>query len=173
VLPLDVKKDAQGEGQVGDRHCDEKGSDVHEALQKVVRGDRFVLYPDDYTPGAWTGTAKPLYWRILAKTMDDPDRAILKAKLNLDTSLISWHELQRHFAAGSVISVRTNLDLVEVALCISTDDSEKVGKWLSSGMIGKVSDEEARMWLDSEAELWAVVVKPWVLVQEPGAGSLQ
>ncbi|MHB1099217.1 MAG: DUF2288 domain-containing protein [Burkholderiales bacterium] len=105
--------------------------------------------------------------------MDDSDREILKAKLNLDTSLISWHELQRHFAAGNVISVRTNLDLVEAALCIATNDSEKAGKWLSSGMIGKVSDEEARIWFDSKAELWAVVVKPWVLVQEPGASSLQ
>lgn len=105
--------------------------------------------------------------------MDDPDREILKAKLNPDTSLISWHELQRHFAAGNVISVRTNLDLVVAALCIATDDSEKVEKWLSSGMIGKVSDEEARMWFDSRAELWAVVVKPWVLVQKPVTGSLQ
>ena len=38
---------------------------------------------------------------------------------------------------------------------------------------GKVPDEEARIWFGSGAMLWAVVVKPWVLVQEPVTGSLQ
>ncbi len=93
---------------------------------------------------------------------------ILKAKLNLDTSLIGWGELQRHFAAGNVISVRQGLDLVEAALSVSRDEREKVEEWLLSGLIGKVSDEEALAWFNSDATLWAVVVKPWVLVQEQG-----
>jgi hypothetical protein len=33
-------------------------------------------------------------------------------------------------------------------------------------MIGKVTDEQASAWLAADTELWAVVVSPWVLVQE-------
>lgn len=101
------------------------------------------------------------------------DEEILKAKLNLDTSLIPWHELQRHFASGSVISVRQDLDLVDAAISVSADDKGKVEAWLSSGKMGKVSDDEAKIWFDSNAVLWAVVVKPWVLVQEPMPDRLQ
>lgn len=105
--------------------------------------------------------------------MDDPDKALLQAKLNLDTSLIGWHELQRHFAAGKVVAVRAHLDLIEAAIGISTNDTQQVEAWLCAGVIGKVTDEEARIWFDSKASLWAVVVKPWVLVQASKPGQLQ
>jgi hypothetical protein len=98
---------------------------------------------------------------------------LLKEKLNLDTSLIGWHELQRHFASGCVVSVRPGLDLVEAALSVSKDEKEKVEKWILDGKMGKTTDEEARIWHESKAEVWAVVVKPWVLVQEPKPESLQ
>ena len=62
---------------------------------------------------------------------------LLEAKLNLDTSLIGWRELQRHFASGCVIAVRPGLDLVEVALCVSRDEKSKVENWLETGRIGK------------------------------------
>ena len=33
-------------------------------------------------------------------------------------------------------------------------------------MMGKVADQQAAAWLATDAEVWAVVVSPWVLVQE-------
>ncbi|MDP1705106.1 MAG: DUF2288 family protein [Sulfurimicrobium sp.] len=32
--------------------------------------------------------------------------------------------------------------------------------------IGRESDEQAKTWLESDALLWSVVVKPWILVQQ-------
>jgi hypothetical protein len=31
--------------------------------------------------------------------------------------------------------------------------------------VARVSDEQAKAWLDADASLWTVVVKPWLLVQ--------
>lgn len=90
---------------------------------------------------------------------------ILRTKVNLETSRIAWKDLQRFFASGAAISVSNELDLVEVALQIAEDNKLQVQQWLVSGQIGKVSDEQARAWYEADAEMWAVVVSPYVLVQ--------
>jgi len=94
------------------------------------------------------------------------DRELARAKINSETARIPWRELQRFFAAGKLFHVHAELDLVEVACALHEDDAERVERWTAAALLGPVADEQARAWLDSEAELWAVVVKPWVLVQE-------
>ncbi len=91
---------------------------------------------------------------------------ILRAKVNLETSRIAWKELQRFFASGAALQVNNNLDLVEVAFQISEDNKKQVAQWLSEGKIGPVTDAQALMWYEADAEVWAVVVSPYVLVQE-------
>lgn len=90
---------------------------------------------------------------------------ISRAKLNLETSRIPWKELLRFFAGGTVIAVDTGLDLVEVALQVSLDNKTQVEAWIAQGKVGRVSDEQAREWLETDALMWATVVKPWILVQ--------
>lgn len=97
---------------------------------------------------------------------DEKDRAQLRAKINLETSRMPWKELLRFFAAGSVIAVADAADLVEVAACVADDDKEAVAKWMAEGVVAKVSDAQAEEWLKADTALWAVVVKPWILVQE-------
>ncbi|HEY6094905.1 MAG TPA: DUF2288 domain-containing protein [Gallionellaceae bacterium] len=94
----------------------------------------------------------------------DPQE-IYRAKVNLETSRISWKELQRHFASGSVVTVSNKLDLVEVAYQMSQDNKEQVAQWLADGLIGRTTDEEAAAWYEADADMWAVVISPWVLVQ--------
>lgn len=96
---------------------------------------------------------------------------IYRAKVNLETSRIAWKELQRFFASGAALSVSPELDLVEVAFQISEDNRDAVAGWINAGRIGPVSDAQALAWVESDAEVWAVVVSPYVLVQ--GAESLQ
>ena len=91
--------------------------------------------------------------------------AQLRTKLNMETSRIAWTELLRYFAGGSVIAVSDDLDLVEVALRITRDDKDAVAQWLSEQRIAQVSDAQAKAWLEANASLWSVVVRPWVLVQ--------
>lgn len=86
-------------------------------------------------------------------------------RINAETAKISWRELQHQFACGSTIYVAPLLDLVEVALEISRDNTEVVKEWMQTGQLASVSDKQAQAWTDSDALVWSVVVRPWVLIQ--------
>jgi len=98
--------------------------------------------------------------------MMETTSSLEKAKVNLETSQIAWLELQRFFAAGLAIAVDKQLDLVEVAFQFSIDNKQQVESWLNSRLVALVSDQQAIDWHGNNANVWAVVVKPWVLVQE-------
>ncbi len=93
------------------------------------------------------------------------DRAQNRARINAETAKIAFRELQRFFAAGKLMHVEPGLDLVETALAVQQDDVAQIESWIAEQRIARVSDEQARAWIEADAELWAVVVKPWVLVQ--------
>lgn len=97
--------------------------------------------------------------------MADSSRDELKAKLNLETSRIHWHELQTYYARGNIVRVAPELDLLEVASELTADNKARFQQWMSGDQVGEVPADLARAWYDRNAELWAVVVAPWVLVQ--------
>ncbi|MDP4536551.1 DUF2288 domain-containing protein [Alkalimonas collagenimarina] len=91
---------------------------------------------------------------------------LIKAKITSETARINWLELQKFYAAGSVVAVDVALDLVDVAFAFSQDDSAQVQSWLEQGSVARVSEPQAQQWFDAKQELWAVVISPWVLVQD-------
>jgi hypothetical protein len=97
----------------------------------------------------------------------DKQNDLLRAKLNQETARMPWRELQKYFAGGAVIGVSPELDLVEVAVRIANDDKAAVAQWMAENRIAKVSDAQALAWWDADMQLWAVVIKPWILVQPP------
>jgi len=92
--------------------------------------------------------------------------AELLARLNLEAGKLRWSELQRHFARGMVVKVEPGLDLLEVAACMASDDMSCFSNWMEQGLISRAADRDALAWHEREAEFWAVVAAPWVLVQE-------
>ncbi len=102
--------------------------------------------------------------------MTESEHELLHAKLNAETARLHWPELQPHYARGAVIKVAADLDLVAVAVCMARDDKAAVEGWLAGGGIARASDTDAKDWEKRNPTLWAVVVAPWVLVQERGAG---
>lgn len=90
---------------------------------------------------------------------------IEREELMRETAKIPWQELQRFFANGSTIYVSPELDLIEVAWAICQDNKARVQDWLAVGQVGQVTDQQAMKWLEGDARVWSVVVKPWVLVQ--------
>lgn len=101
-----------------------------------------------------------------AQPAESEQRALLRARLNGETARLQWRELQRFFASGTVIAVSDELDLVEVAVRVASDDSAAVAQWMAENRLGKASDAQASAWLEADAALWTVVVKPWILVQQ-------
>lgn len=97
--------------------------------------------------------------------IDEPE-IDLRDLLNAQTGRLSWSELQRHFAAGVVLVISGDLDLIDVAVRIIEDNREQVEEWMESGWLTRAGTTHAKAWESAQAELWAVVAAPWVLVQE-------
>jgi hypothetical protein len=99
------------------------------------------------------------------------ERELERARIVTETAKISWQELQRFFAAGKVLWATAELDLVDIACALQQDDVKSVQTWTESGQLAPASDDQAKRWIGDDALLWTVVVKPWVLVQEPAAAE--
>jgi hypothetical protein len=91
---------------------------------------------------------------------------VLSARLNLETAKIGWAGIQRQFAKGLVLKVVPELDLIDTAARMIRDEKSSVEEWLQQGKIVQANTEDARRWNQEDPDLWAVVVAPWVLVQE-------
>lgn len=102
----------------------------------------------------------------MADTDAEKLQTLLREEIHAETSKIAWSELQRFFAAGKAVYVSVDLDLIEVAIQICNDNSDQVRQWMETGKIAPVLDDQAKCWIDADATVWAVVVKPWVLVQD-------
>jgi len=89
----------------------------------------------------------------------------LRNKIIQETSRIPWRELQYFFASGKAIYVSSELDLVNVAVEISTDNKAIIERWMTENKIAEVSNAQAKQWVNSDAELWSTVISPWILVQ--------
>lgn len=98
--------------------------------------------------------------------MDEADKETkLRTEYHNQTARIAWHELQTYFAAGVVIDVAPELDLVEVAVQLGLDNLAQFEQWTGDKLVAPVSDEQAASWFENDVTLWAVVAAPWVLVQ--------
>ena len=98
---------------------------------------------------------------------------VTKKSINLETAKIAWKDLEVYFAGGNVIAVSPELDLTEIALQITEDNSEQLKDWMDKGMIDAVTDEQAKEYADTVASVWAVVIKPWILIQATKHGTAQ
>lgn len=94
------------------------------------------------------------------------DGALSSAKLNTETGIMTWEELARHFARGVVICIDGDMDLVTVGQAILNDDAATVAQWQGDGLLRRASDDDARRWHAESTEFWALVVAPWLVVQE-------
>lgn len=106
--------------------------------------------------------------------MIDPSTGteFISATLNQETAKIRWHDLQRFFASGNAIAVDTSLDLTYVAAQIVADNAAQIKIWMDEQLVDVVKDKQAQAWYQQDAIVWALVIKPWVLVQYSAEQSL-
>ena len=103
---------------------------------------------------------------------DSPqDPELIRQKLNHDTARIGWNDLREAQQQELVIRVSVDLDLIDVACQFTLDNRAQVQAWMEKAQVQKVDAGQAEGWSLEERELWAVVVAPWVLVQELKPGS--
>ena len=90
----------------------------------------------------------------------------LYAQLLGETAQITWAEVMPQFAKGNVLWVASQHDLVAVAEYIINDDKKQVSALMQQKALHILSDDIALDYSQRDPELWAVVIAPWVLVQE-------
>ena len=86
-------------------------------------------------------------------------------KINRETARLQWQEIEPHFASGNVISVAEELDLVAVAKAVADDNAVAIKQWMEEQQVIPTSDDQAIAWQKGNAEFWAVVIKPLILIQ--------
>ncbi|MDG1311061.1 MAG: DUF2288 domain-containing protein [Porticoccaceae bacterium] len=97
------------------------------------------------------------------------DQQTLIARLNSETAKISWIELQKHYASGNVLGVAPSADLIKVAIALNQDNAPQIQTWLGDKSVFEIADQQAMDWYENQTILWALVIPPFVLVQEPKA----
>ncbi|MFZ0152864.1 DUF2288 domain-containing protein [Pseudomonas sp.] len=90
----------------------------------------------------------------------------LYAKLLGETAVIEWKALERFWAKGDLIWVDPSLDLIEVAQAMAENRGETFAAWRNAGTVGPVSAEQALDLQSRYPEIWAVVVSPFIVIQE-------
>lgn len=96
----------------------------------------------------------------------EPARSDVYKKLHGETAKIDWRDLERLFAQGKLLYVAPGVDLIEVAAAIADDDKDRVAAWMDAGKLERMPAAVAQDYAARNPELWAVVVSPWVCVQE-------
>lgn len=96
------------------------------------------------------------------------DKEEIKVKLLAETAKVSWKEIEKFFARGVVLEVSSELDLLEVATNMACDDSFEIKKLMQAGKLGELNVAQAKEWSVYDDGLWAVVVSPWIIVQQRG-----
>ncbi len=90
----------------------------------------------------------------------------LYAQLLGETAQISWAEVMPQFAKGNVLWVASHQDLVAVAEYMINDDKKQISALMQQKALHILTDDTAMDYAQRDPELWAVVIAPWVLVQE-------
>ncbi|MBA1188431.1 DUF2288 domain-containing protein [Pseudomonas entomophila] len=90
----------------------------------------------------------------------------LYAKLLGETATIEWKALERFWAKGDLIWVDPSLDLIEVAAAMAENHHAAFAAWREAGTVGPLAVEQALDFQQRDPQLWAVVVSPFVLVQD-------
>lgn len=89
---------------------------------------------------------------------------------NLD--IAEWNWLVPHVKRDAVVIIDQELDLLDVGVAIASDNTSSVQDWISRELIYKPSAEQLSIWNSNDQKKFnALIVQPFVLVQEPTANQ--
>ena len=92
-------------------------------------------------------------------------REELVAKLNGETAIVAWQEIERFFAKGNLLLIAKDVDLINCAADMSMDNGEAVGKLINAEKIQAMPVGFVKDNCKPETEFWTVVVAPYILAQ--------
>jgi len=92
-------------------------------------------------------------------------RITTKEKLNLETAVVPWKDLQICFAQGKLLIVDSKLDLIEIASLLSENHSDKLKQLIANDKIAFATPKWIKTNCRDDTLLWTVVVAPYAVAQ--------
>lgn len=90
----------------------------------------------------------------------------LRDQLRSEIQAVGPAELLPHHRRGALIIARPDLDILDAAEAIASDDASRVAQLLSSGQLYRPALGELASWcVDSAMRLQFVILQPYVLAQ--------
>ncbi|MCW8856512.1 MAG: DUF2288 domain-containing protein [Kangiella sp.] len=86
-------------------------------------------------------------------------------KLNGETAIVAWKEIERFFAKGNLLLIEQGVDLINCAADLSLDNAEAIKPLIDSEKIQRMPLEFVKENCQPETEFWSVVVAPYILAQ--------
>lgn len=93
------------------------------------------------------------------------EKEALIAKLNGETAIVAWKEIERFFAKGNVLLIEQGVDLIQCAADMSMDNGAAIEKLINAEKIQSMPIEFVKENCKPETEFWSVVVAPYILAQ--------
>jgi hypothetical protein len=80
---------------------------------------------------------------------------------------VYWSDLRAHALRGALLVVGAELDMVDVAVALASDDAASVAGWVGEGMLGKPTGDQLQAWESEEGPMFrTLIVQPWVLLKK-------
>lgn len=90
-----------------------------------------------------------------------------KCAIQRSIECVPWKFLEPQLTKDMFILVNRDLDLIEAALGVVTDESTRVKAWLDGALLSKPSTQQLEVWSSSPNKLFqAVKAHPFILIQE-------
>ena len=89
-------------------------------------------------------------------------------KLEKYVGEVTWEYLEPHFLNDSLIYIDNSLCIKSVGNAFAQDDKKKVEEWLKKGDALKPGQAHAKYWKEANSTFIALVVSPFVIIQEKG-----
>ena len=90
----------------------------------------------------------------------------LRKKLESESGYLTWQELEKHFARGAIRVISKDSDLIEMAIDIAQNNTDKIASALANNIIYEPNNSQALNWQQQNSTFQSVVVAPFVLIQE-------
>ena len=93
-----------------------------------------------------------------------------REELALAVDEAEWGWLKAHLEREGLIIVALSLDIVEVGLALTIDDTAAIREWVEAKQLTKPSLEQITTWdRQRDKRFLSLIVTPFVLIQEGSA----
>ena len=99
------------------------------------------------------------------------DETAIREKLQGEIGRVDWQDLRAHATRGALIFVTDDLELVDVAVAVATDQADRITEWVNTERLHKPTPEAVASYASGGWVFDSVVVSPYVLAQVVAAAA--